>query len=120
MSVSCFKFSWIVGANSKAVGMSFVDHLLLTKFSTTRVKVAVNLMTLLKSGLIWARHCPSLDGDSVTSYRLSRLDDNIVRCRPIFSCTSLTQSSNTELYIFEDVTVSSMLWASPGTLLKFF
>ena len=51
MSVSCFNDSRMVGANryanSKAVGMSFLERIWLKKFSTTSVKVATSLRKLV-------------------------------------------------------------------------
>ena len=51
MPVSCFNDSRMVGtnrcANSKAVGMSFLDRIWLKKFSTTSVKVATSLRKLV-------------------------------------------------------------------------
>ena len=71
------------------------------------------------------RHLPSIDSDSVTISKLRRLFADIVPCGPcvttslhLFSCTSLTHSSNVELILLRDATVSSIVWSSPGTPLR--
>ena len=52
-------------ANSKAVGMSFLERIWLKKFSTTSVKVATSLRKLLKPGLTSFRKSLNEHNDSL-------------------------------------------------------
>ena len=72
MSVSCFNDSRMVGANryanSKAVGMSFLERIWLKKFSTTSVKVATSLRKLLNPGLASFRKSLEEHNDSLSRF----------------------------------------------------
>ena len=82
MSVSCFIDSRMVGANiyanSKAVGMSFLERILLKKFSTTSVNVATSLRKLLNPGLTSFRKALNEHNDSLRISTLRLLFDDIV------------------------------------------
>ena len=54
-------------ANSKAVGMSFLERIWLKKFSTTSVKVATSLRKLLNPGLTSFRKSLNEHNDSLFS-----------------------------------------------------